>query len=93
MARWQAKQTPAKKRSWTLGRHGLTVEDYDRMFARQEGRCAICQNEYLDGRPLCVDHCHTTGRIRGLLCKACNTYLGRIKDDPSRLVSYLEGRL
>jgi hypothetical protein len=52
--------------------YGLTQEDYDALFVKQEGRCAICGTYaiYLT-RTLCVDHDHKTGRIRGLLCDKC----------------------
>lgn len=55
-----------------LRRHGLTPDDYDAMVRAQGGRCAIC-NEPL--HPDCLDHDHQTGKVRGLLCNACNTRL------------------
>jgi len=57
----------------------ITNEDYERMFAKQGGVCAIC-GSLPNGRDLSVDHDHTTGRIRGLLCINCNTALGHLKD-------------
>ena len=60
------------------------------MFAEQAGRCFICGTG--PGKRwgvLCVDHDHETGAVRGLLCHACNSFLGRIKDDPTTLVNYL----
>ena len=60
----------------------LTVEEYDSMLLSQKGCCAICKSsECATGRRLSVDHCHTTGIIRGLLCQSCNTALGKLKDD------------
>jgi hypothetical protein len=69
-------------------RYRLTIDDYNKMFEKQEGRCAICkrQRPYL----LLVDHCHKTHRVRGLLCKICNTFLAYIHDDPSYVVEYFE---
>jgi hypothetical protein len=60
---------------------GLTLEDYDRMLAEQDGGCGIC------GDPpgqiaLHVDHDHDTGVVRGLLCFRCNSALGNLRDDP-----------
>lgn len=75
----------ARTRAQTLHRYGLTLEDFDRMFAEQDGRCAAC-----DGRSekrLHIDHDHSTGRIRGLLCENCNLGIGKFKDDPERLES------
>lgn len=74
-------------------RYGITPDEYAGMLADQEGRCAICRRPP-QGRRLAVDHCHTTGQVRGLLCAPCNTTLGKIEDDPAiveRMVSYLKG--
>lgn len=74
-------------------RYGLTVADYDQMFASQGGVCALCKRSCIRERRLSVDHCHTTGKVRGLLCVACNLALGYLKDSPTlfRLAAeYLE---
>ena len=71
----------------------LSQEDYDAMLERQGGTCAICGNKPADGETLARDHDHVTGRVRGLLCRGCNTGLGQFTDDPSRLraaADYLE---
>ena len=75
-----------RKRTGAHRRHayGLSVEEFNSLVAAQNGRCAIC-DEVPTGRGFHVDHCHLTGRIRGLLCRGCNLALGNIKDDPSRL--------
>ena len=71
----------------TLRRYGLTVRDYKEMLAAQDYRCAICgsTNPYHKSKVFCVDHCHETGKIRGLLCHPCNNGLGRFQDDPKLL--------
>jgi hypothetical protein len=60
-------------------RYGLSAADYNLMLARQDGVCAICKRS---GRKLCVDHCHATGKVRGLLCSNCNRGLGFYNDNP-----------
>jgi hypothetical protein len=64
--------------------YGLSVEEFNAMIVAQNGRCAICL-EVPTGRGFHVDHCHLTGKIRGLLCRGCNLALGHMKDDPRRL--------
>jgi hypothetical protein len=59
--------------------HGLSLQDYRAMFERQGKVCGICKTP---GKPLCVDHCHATGKVRGLLCRDCNLGLGNYKDNP-----------
>lgn len=88
------------QRRWNLRRYfGMSLEDYDRILAKQGGGCAICgsKDSGKTGKKstkwLHIDHCHATGKIRGLLCINCNNGLGRFKDDPSKLraaIEYLE---
>lgn len=71
-----------------LQRHGLTVAQYEAMFAAQDGRCVICgdppdPNGIKSASRLHVDHDHTTGRNRDLLCCRCNQGIGYFKDDPA----------
>ncbi len=79
-----------------LGRYGLTQEAFDILLAKQGGKCAICQTtEPQTGgykQDWSIDHCHTTGRVRGLLCHHCNCALGHVRDDPTvlrRMIDYL----
>ena len=73
---------------------GITIEEYDEMLYWQGGCCAICakpQDTFV--RKFAVDHNHTTGKIRGLLCVNCNTAIGKLDDDVvllERAISYLE---
>lgn len=65
------KMTEWDKRQKRLRRYGLTESGYQKMVADQNGKCAICgRNEKLH-----IDHCHRTGKIRGLLCDFCNRFL------------------
>jgi hypothetical protein len=68
---------------------GMSLEDYEKLFNEQNGRCAICGTTKLtgDSRALSVDHNHTTGKIRGLLCSRCNRGLGYFKDNVMSLLS------
>ncbi len=63
-------------------RYGISLEQYELILASQNGVCAICRKK--PKGLLCVDHCHTTGMVRGLLCTKCNTALGFYDDDPDR---------
>ena len=66
--------------------YGLSYEDYLSLLEKQRERCAIC-NEI---KPLCVDHDHETGKIRGLLCGSCNRGLGSFQDNEMWLVNAAE---
>lgn len=82
-----------------LKQYGVTQAEYDQMIKEQDGVCAICNKaeteKYSNGntRDLCVDHCHTTGQVRGLLCNKCNFALGAVKDNIETLkkaIKYLQ---
>jgi hypothetical protein len=60
--------------------YGITDQQYREMLVEQNGKCAICKKPPTDRR-LAVDHCHTTGKVRGLLCMKCNTGLGHFEDN------------
>jgi hypothetical protein len=60
-------------------RYGIGQEDYDRMYAQQKGRCALCN---VKRKKLHVDHEHESGKVRGLLCNACNSALNYIAHRP-----------
>lgn len=76
-------------------KYGLTVADYEARLRMQDHRCALCgRPDGHDGKRLVIDHCHATGRVRGLLCSRCNSALGYFEDDPHRIanaVAYLGG--
>lgn len=62
--------------------YGIGPDDYDAMYAAQDGRCAICRRATGKTRRLSVDHDHATGKVRGLLCRVCNDMLGHARDEP-----------
>ena len=65
-----------------LKQYGLTPETYMDLLKKHNGVCGICGNpNYHDGKALFVDHCHSSGKVRGLLCSRCNIMLGMAKDN------------
>lgn len=72
-------------------RYGVTPEWYYDELKKQNGVCAICEQQCFNR--LAVDHCHVSGKVRGLLCQSCNTALGHFRDKPELLrkaAQYLE---
>jgi hypothetical protein len=65
---------------WLKFNYGISLEDYNAMLMQQNGACAICKKK--PNKVLCVDHCHTTGVVRGLLCRKCNLALGLYDHEP-----------
>lgn len=94
--RWIKRDKEAHKtsgRRHTLMRnYGITLEDYRTLEIQQDYKCALCNKT--PKQKLAVDHCHETGRIRGLLCHSCNTSLGKLGDSVEsieRVLRYLKG--
>lgn len=91
------KKYPEKQRTNNLKSHyGITIEQYDELYKKQGGTCAVCgwvpTNIGRYGK-LCVDHSHTTNKVRGLLCHKCNLMLGKADDSIDKLqkaIAYLE---
>lgn len=70
-------------------KYNLSREEYECILRHQDGKCSACGDEM---RPVCVDHCHETGEVRGFLCRACNAAEGHLKSSPERcerLAAYL----
>lgn len=93
---WRRKNPEAARakdiRARLKRKYGLTPDDVEAMNEAQGGRCLICGVE----TRLFVDHCHTTGRVRGLLCPSCNTFLGRVEANREilvRMAEYADGHL
>ncbi len=78
--RASAKYPVSRLRQSLARKYGMTVVEYQIRLSAQMNVCAICEGINLGGRRLCVDHEHSTGKVRGLLCSSCNTMLGRAKD-------------
>jgi hypothetical protein len=87
--RWQnPERRRAHQNARSLRLYGITLDERDEMERTQDGRCLICAEK----KQLVVDHCHATGKVRGLLCFSCNKALGFLKDDLGRIervINYL----
>lgn len=72
-----------------LKRYGISEDEYRQMWNSQEGACAICGKDLslLDPRHRHIDHEHSTGRVRGILCSRCNRGLGFFEDNPDSLAT------
>jgi hypothetical protein len=78
--------TSAYKLASSATQHGITMEKYDTLLLQQGGKCAICRKTV----QLSIDHDHNTGKVRGLLCKRCNSGLGFFADEPERLQTAID---
>ena len=97
--RYWRKNNPERRselnRKHLLLRYGINQDQYDGLLIAQNGRCAICKlppknNGRTSSANLHVDHCHKTGKIRGLLCTNCNTAIGLLKDSKETLCSAIK---
>lgn len=71
-------------------KYGITPDDYEKMLEEQEFSCGICRTHISNlPKPLYIDHCHDTDRVRGLLCLTCNAGLGMLGDDEDGLETAL----
>lgn len=89
---WKINNPESYKNSHLKTMFGITLEEYNILFEEQGGVCAICSSPP-KRKMLAVDHCHTTGKVRGLLCSNCNTSLGLVKEDPDillQMINYIE---
>ena len=87
--------SPRRVNYQLIRNYGITLEQYERMFFEQDGKCAICGNpeSHSDKKRLAVDHDHQTGKVRGLLCNKHNRILGTLGDsvdELKRAIAYLE---
>lgn len=67
--------------------YGISTEEYNELFSKQKGCCTICNKHQSEFKKrLCVDHCHTTNKVRSLLCSDCNLGLGNFREDKDLLL-------
>lgn len=84
-----------RTRHWRLKEFGLTETDFDLMLANQLWACAICCTPFAEKDRPHLDHCHASGKVRGLLCGHCNRGLGLFRDSTQalgRAITYLQTR-
>ena len=96
---YRVRQDPQMRKVYALRhrlkRYELDEQGYYALYEKQGGLCAIClqpERQLYKGKPveLSIDHDHKTGKVRGLLCSACNSVIGFVEDDPSRLQAAVE---
>jgi len=75
-------------------KYGISEAEYEKQLAKQIGKCAICGKKFdfknKNRDTIHIDHCHTTGRIRGLLCGECNKGIGFFHDNPELLLAAIK---
>ena len=69
------------------GAYNISLEDYNKMLINQNNKCDICRIGFNN---LVVDHCHTTGKVRGLLCNGCNSGIGFFKENKVTILNSIE---
>ncbi len=91
---WQRRNPQAKRNTHLKAKFGISLDQFNSLLASQNYRCALCMTPEPRGRgTFHVDHCHDTGKVRGLLCHNCNTGIGKLGDNVEslrRAVDYLE---
>ena len=76
---------------YQIKKYGITPEQYNEMYDKQHGCCNICDRHQSEFKQrLIVEHCHTTGKVRGLVCHNCNTILGHAHDDIQILLNAIK---
>lgn len=91
--RWIAANRKRVANTYLKRSYGISLEDFEILLKKQNGVCKICTQSCSRHSRLSVDHCHSTGVIRGLLCDRCNTGIGKFEDNPELLrkaAEYLE---
>jgi len=93
--KWRKKNKAQQAAYYRKKKYGVSPEDYDTMLEEQNNKCKICLVSFTTLKPhnIHVDHCHTTKKVRGLLCNLCNVGLGTFKDNTETLTNaivYLE---
>lgn len=90
---WARSRPDSQRNSQLLRKYGISLEEYHALLEQQGGVCAICgrkesavDSRWKKLRSLAVDHCHSNGHVRGLLCQKCNHGLGHFRDMPEVMI-------
>ena len=87
---WRINNKDRVKNSKLYSVFKITLDDYNKILENQNNKCLICDKLFNEeGKYLCVDHCHNTGKIRGLLCSKCNGSLGWFEKYSDNILEYL----
>jgi hypothetical protein len=88
---WAENNKRQRKHNVLKSTHGITIDDFEKMLVDQDYKCFCCSVEHSSlKKGLFVDHCHTTGKVRGLLCNSCNSALGYAKDNIEVLTTMIK---
>ena len=90
--RWRDKNREEINAKRRFKEYGITPEIFEELKVKQNNSCAICNTNKLSKNrdELDIDHCHTTNKVRGLLCNSCNRGLGYFKDNPEALLNAIK---
>lgn len=88
--RWHSMSAIEKHATRVSAKYGISADEYKQMHEKQNGKCKICNEVPATKRGLHVDHCHDTGKVRGLLCHGCNLGIGSMKDSIHLLEKAIE---
>lgn len=91
IGREKHKETAKERR--LIKEYGMDFAARKAMAESQEFKCPICTEEFTDTRTMHIDHCHNSGKVRGLLCALCNQAIGLLKENPEairRAAEYVE---
>lgn len=97
-ARWRRDNQRNIKHHHLLSRYGIGIDEYDALYEKVGGKCQICAapiahivGNAKPGDKACLDHCHDSGKVRGLLCHYCNRSLAFFEKYKEQATTYLEG--
>lgn len=79
-AYWENNKEKGRE-AWLRNEYGITVEDFNKLLEAQENKCAICVVPFESSKKTYVDHCHTSGKVRGILCPRCNILMSFLDED------------
>ena len=85
--RWRNKRTKENRSDYWGAQYGLQKNEANLLLEKQNNKCAICKNISDKWH---IDHCHSTGKVRGILCPQCNLLLGNAKDNINILINAIQ---